>query len=66
MSDENVEIVRRLTDAINFGTVPREPVTEAPVDLRRATVFWFRGRRVACAVGYNTRRAALQAVGLSE
>ena len=64
MSDENVEIVRRLTDAINFGTVPREPVTEAPVDLRRATVFG--GRRVACAVGYNTRRAALQAVGLSE
>ena len=66
MSDENVAIVRRLTDAINFGTVPRELVTEAPVDLRWATVFWFRGRQVARAVGYHTRRAALEAVGLSE
>ena len=130
MSDENVEIVRRLADAINSGTVPRELLTEdfelrnattaitdatyfgyegalewrrdlfdvveearlgidilatgpdyvvagisltgrgassgAPVDLRWAGVFWFRGRRVARAIGYNRRRAALEAVGLSK
>ena len=130
MSDEKVETVRRLNDAINSGTVPRELLTEdfelrnattavtdatyfgyegglqwrrdlfdvvdearleideilatgpddvvvanrligrgsssgAPVDLRWASVFWFRGRQIARAVGYNTRRAALEAVDLS-
>jgi ketosteroid isomerase-like protein len=131
MSDEHVEIVRRLTDAINSGTFLRELVTDdfelrnattaitdatyfgyegglqwrwdlfdvveearleiddivasgpdyvvvgirligrgassgAAVDLRWSAVFCFRGRQVARAVGYNTRRAALEAVGLSE
>jgi hypothetical protein len=37
MSDEKVEIVRRLTDAINSGTVPPELLTED---------FEPRGRRV--------------------
>ena len=38
----------------------------APVDLRWASVFWFRGRQVARTAGYNTRRAAFEAVGLSD
>ena len=131
MSDDKVETVRRLNDAINSGTVPRELLTEdfelrnattavtdatyfgyegglqwrrdlfdvvdearleideilatgpdyvvvanrligrgsssgAPVDLRWASVFWFRGDQVARTVGYNTRRAAVEAVEPSE
>jgi ketosteroid isomerase-like protein len=131
MSQENVEIVRRLVDAINANAIPRELIATdfeirnattaitdatylgyegglkwrrdlfdgmddaryvldevlatgpgyvvianslvgrgsssgAPVELRWATVFWFRDNSVSRAVGFNRRRDALAAVGLSE
>jgi ketosteroid isomerase-like protein len=46
--------------------VGRGSSSGAPFDLRWASVFWLRGGQVARTVGYNTRRAALEAVGLSE
>ena len=38
----------------------------APVDLRWASVFWFRDGQIARIAGFNSRRAALEAVGLSD
>jgi ketosteroid isomerase-like protein len=130
VSERNVEIVRRLADAIDTGDLPREVLTEdfelknattavtdatyhgyegalkwrqdffdvvedahyeideilaeddeyvvianhltgrgsssgAPVDLRWTSVFWFREGQIARVAGFNSRRAALEAVGLS-
>jgi ketosteroid isomerase-like protein len=130
VSEENIELVRRLAEAINTGDLPRDMVTEdfelknattavtdatyhgyegglkwrqdmfdvvddaryevdevlaahddyvvvanhlagrgsssgAPVDLRWASVFWFREGKIARVAGFNSRRAALEAVGLS-
>jgi ketosteroid isomerase-like protein len=129
VSEEHVEIVRRLAESIDTGDVPREIVTEdfelknattavtdatyhgyegalqwrqdffdvvddahyeidevlaarddyvvitnhlagrgslsgAPVDLRWVSVFWFREGKIARCAGFNSRRAALEAVGL--
>jgi ketosteroid isomerase-like protein len=36
----------------------------APVELRWASVFWFRDGKIALTVGYNRRREALAAVGV--
>ena len=131
MSRENLEIVRRLVDAINAGAIPRDLFTRdfeirnavtavtdatyighdgalqwrrdlfdgvddarfvldevlateadyvvianslvghgsssgAPVELRWATVLWFRDNKICRTVGYNRRRRALEAVGLAE
>lgn len=131
MSERNVEIVRRLAEAIDTGDLPREILTEdfelrnvttavtdatyhgyegalkwredffdvvedahyeideilaenddyvvianhltgrgsssdAPVDLRWASVFWFREGKIARVAGFNSRRAALEAVGMAE
>ena len=38
----------------------------APVQLRWASVLWFRHNKLCRTVGYNRRRHALEAVGLSE
>jgi ketosteroid isomerase-like protein len=130
VSDEHVEIVRRLAESINTGDVPPEILTDdfelknattavtdatyhgyegalqwrqdffdvvddphfeiievlaaaddyvvisnhlsgrgtssgVPVDLRWASVFWFREGKIARCVGFNSRRGALAAVGLS-
>jgi ketosteroid isomerase-like protein len=86
VSDRNVDIVRRLADAIDTGDLPREILTDdfelknattavtdatyhgyegAPVDLRWASVFWFRDEKIARVAGFNSRRAALEAVGLA-
>jgi ketosteroid isomerase-like protein len=130
VSEEHVELVRRLADAVNSGDLPRELLTDdfeltnattavtdatyhghegalqwradffdvvedahyevdevlaaqddyvvianhltgrgsssgAPVDLRWASVFWFRDDQIARIAGFNSRRAALEAVGLS-
>ena len=35
-----------------------------PVELRWASVFWFRDGKIARGVGFNSRRAALEAVGV--
>jgi ketosteroid isomerase-like protein len=45
--------------------VGRGSSSGAPVDLRWVTAFWFRDGKLARVAGYNTRRAALEAVGLS-
>ena len=37
----------------------------APVDMRWTSVFWFRDGKIARAAGFNSRRAALEAVGLA-
>ena len=131
MSEEHIELVRRLADAVNSGDLPRELLSDdfevtnattavtdatyhgyegglkwrqdffdvvddahyeidevlaaqddyvvilnhlagrgsssgAPVDLRWASVFWFREGKIARIAGFNSRRAALDAVGLSE
>ena len=128
MSEENVEMLRRLVDGINADEMPRELLTPdfevknattavtdatyhgydgalgwrkdlfdvvdegrfeideilatgpdyvvmanhfggrgrlsgAPVVLRWASIIWFRDGRIARAEGYNTRHAALEAVG---
>lgn len=130
MSERNIEILRRLGDAIDTGDLPRELLTDdfelknattavtdatyygyegalqwrqdffdvvedahyeideilaqaddyvvianhltgrgassgAPVDLRWASVFWFRDGKIARVAGFNSRRAALEAVGLA-
>jgi ketosteroid isomerase-like protein len=127
--ESNIELVRRMAEAINTGDLPREILTEdfelknattavtdatyygyegglewrrdffdvvddaryevdeilaaeddyvvvanhltgrgsssgAPVDLRWASVFWFRDGKIARVAGFNSRRAALEAVGL--
>ena len=36
----------------------------APVDLRWASVFWLRDGKIARVAGFNSRRAAMEAVGL--
>ena len=46
--------------------VGRGSVSGAPVDLRYYGVMWIRDGRITRAVGYPTRRAALEAVGLRE
>jgi len=46
--------------------VGRGRLSSAPVDLRWASVFWFRDGKLARAAGYNTRRAALEAVEAQE
>lgn len=129
MSEEHVELVRRMADAVNSGDLPRDLLTDdfeltnattavtdatyhgyegglkwrqdffdvvddahyvvdeilaaeddyvvianhltgrgassgAPVDLRWASVFWFRDDKIARIAGFNSRRAAMEAVGL--
>jgi len=46
--------------------VGRGSSSGVPVDLRWTSVFWFRDGKVSRIAGYNRRREALQAVGLSE
>ena len=130
MSEANVELVRRLGEAVNSGNVPSDLLTDdfelknattavtdatyygydgalewradffdvmenaryeideivaadadyvvienhligqgsssgAPVDLRWTSVFWFRENRISRCAGFNSRRAALEAVGQS-
>jgi ketosteroid isomerase-like protein len=43
----------------------RGSTSGVPVDLRWASVFWFRDGKVARVAGFNSRRAALEAVGLA-
>ena len=38
----------------------------APVDLRWASVFWLREGQIARVAGFNSSRAAMEAVGLSD
>lgn len=52
--------------AIANGVVGRGRLSGAPVELRWASVLWFREGRVARAEGYNTRHAALEAVAGAE
>lgn len=131
MSEENVELLRRLVEAINADAVPRDLLTPdfelrnattavtdatycgydgalkwrselfdvvedgrfvvddilatgadyvvianrlvgrgsssgAPVDLRWTSALWFRDGRIVRAAGYNSRRAALEAVERQE
>jgi ketosteroid isomerase-like protein len=49
--------------AIANHVAGRGRLSGAPVVLRWASVIWFRDGRIARAEGYNTRHAALQAVG---
>jgi ketosteroid isomerase-like protein len=46
--------------------VGRGRLSGAPVDLRWASVLWFREGQIARAEGYNSRREALEAVGVRE
>jgi ketosteroid isomerase-like protein len=41
----------------------RGSASGAPVELRWASIFWFRNGRIARVVGYERRREALAAVG---
>jgi ketosteroid isomerase-like protein len=43
----------------------RGSLSGAPVDLRWASAFWFREGKIARIAGFNNRRAALEAVGLT-
>ena len=56
-ADDYVVIANHLTG--------RGSSSGAPVDLRWASVFWFRDGKVARVAGFNSRRAALEAVGLA-
>jgi ketosteroid isomerase-like protein len=51
---------------ISNRLVGRGSSSGAPVELRWASVLWFRGGRVARAAGYQRRREALEAVGRRE
>lgn len=46
--------------------VGRGRLSGAPVNLRWASVLWFREGQIARAEGYNSRREALDAVGVRE
>ena len=57
-NDDYVVIANHLTG--------RGSSSDAPVDLRWASVFWFREGKIARVAGFNSRRAALEAVGMAE
>jgi len=46
--------------------VGRGASSGAPVDMRWTSVFWFRDGLICRAAGFNTRAAALEAVGLDD
>jgi ketosteroid isomerase-like protein len=50
----------------DISIVGRGSVSGAPLNLRHFGVMWIRDGKITSAVGYATRREALQAVGLSE
>jgi ketosteroid isomerase-like protein len=50
----------------DISIVGHGSVSGAPVNLRHYGVLWIRDGKIARAVGYASRREALQAVGLSE
>jgi len=58
------EILATGPDYVAFANsiVGRGRLSGAPVELRWASVLWFRDGRIARAEGYNSRRAALEAV----
>jgi ketosteroid isomerase-like protein len=62
------EVIAATDDYVVIATrlAGRGTLSGAPVDLRWSSVFWFRDGKIERAVGYNTRRAALEAVGVSE
>lgn len=55
-NDDYVVIANHLTG--------RGSSSGAPVDLRWASVFWFREGKICRVAGFNSKRAALQAVDL--
>ena len=59
------EILVTGPDYVAFANsiVGRGRLSGAPVELTWASVLWFREGRIARAEGYNSRRAALEAVG---
>ena len=44
----------------------RGAASDAPLELRWANAFWFRGGRLVCTGGFLSIREALKAVGLEE
>jgi ketosteroid isomerase-like protein len=50
----------------DISIVGRGSVSGAPLDLRHYGVMWIRDGKITRAVGYATRREALEAVGLRE
>jgi ketosteroid isomerase-like protein len=50
----------------DISIVGRGSVSGAPIGLRHFGVLWIRDGQITRAVGYATRREALEAVGLSE
>lgn len=59
------EILATGPDWVAFANriVGRGRLSGAPVELRWSSVLWFREGRIARAEGYNSRHAALDAVG---
>jgi ketosteroid isomerase-like protein len=62
------EVLATGTDyvAIANRLIGRGSSSGAPVELRWASVFWFRDGRMTRGAGYPTRREALDAVGVRE
>ena len=52
--------------AIANSLVGHGRLSGAPVELRWASVLWFRDGRIARAEGYNSRHSALEAVGRAD
>ena len=71
VDDAHFEIVDILATgddyvAISNHLTGRGASSGAPVDLRWASVFWFREGKICRIAGFNSRRAALEAVGASK
>ena len=49
-----------------FSVVGYGALSEEPLEFRWAGVTWFRDGKATRAIGYTTRREALEAVGLRE
>ena len=62
------EILATGSDYVAFANsvVGRGRLSGAPVELTWASVIWFREGRIARAEGYNSRHAALEAVGRAD
>jgi ketosteroid isomerase-like protein len=70
VEDAHYEIDEILAEAGDYVVISnhltgRGSSSDAPVDLRWASVFWFRDGKIARVAGFNSRRAALEAVGQS-
>ena len=69
VDDANYEIDEILATGDDYVVIANHltghgATSGAPVDLRWASVFWFREDKMCRVAGFNSKRAALEAVGL--